>query len=156
MTALRTIALVITVLLVVIACPAPAQLILLSNDGEFIDYSGTATLSGTYFLNPSNLEIQDLVCFHPDESSQKLLPTHSDLNHPHWMCFSNSAEARKLFGLTSPRLRASDCYKGYAKITVRNYRRYIAESEGVSLSEITAIHQHSAGSTVPCGSVDSL
>lgn len=156
MRALRTIALVITVLLVVIACSAPAQLILLSNDGEFIDYSGTATLSGTYFLDLSNLEIQDLVCFHPDEPSQKLLPTRPDLNHPHWMCFSNSAEARKLFGLTSPRRTDSDCYKGYAKLTVRNYRRYIAESEGVSLSEIAAVHQHSAGSAVPCDVLNSL
>lgn len=156
MRALRTIALVIAVLLVVIACSETSQLILLSNDGEFIEYSGTSTLSGTYFLDPSNLEIQDLVCFQPDEPSQKLLPTRQDLNHPHWMCFSNSAEARKLFGLTSPQRTDSDCYKGYAKITVRNYRRYIAESEGVSLSEIAAVHHHSTGSTVPCDVVNSL
>lgn len=151
----RTIALVMTVAFALMACSTPAQLLMLSNDGEFINYTGTATLNGAYFSNPSNIEIHEFVCFLPDDHSQELLPHDSDVNPFHWMCFSNSAEARELFGLKSLRNLDSVCHKGLASITVRNYRRYIAESEGVSFSELTNVHQHSAASEVPCDAIHS-
>lgn len=152
---LRTIALAITASFAVIACSTPAQLLMSSNDGEFIDYVGTATLSGAYFIDPSNVEIQDFVCFCPDDASQALLPQDSDANPFHWMCFSDSAEARERLGLNSFQRSDSACYKGSARITVRNYRRYVAESEGVSFSDLIKVHQHSIASAVPCDGVHS-
>ncbi|MGY0612460.1 hypothetical protein [Luteimonas sp. A501] len=152
---LRTIALVIAAPFSAISCSTPVQMFMLSNDGEFIDYAGTATISGFYFVNPSNIEIHDAVCFFPDDSSQKSLPQDSDGNPFHWMCFSNNAEAREMLGLDSLQHSDSACYQGYAKITVESYRRYVAESEGVSFSELTNTHQHSAASVVSCNAIHS-
>lgn len=132
------------------SCSMPSQLLILKNDGEFIEYTGSATLSGLYFSDPSNLETQQLVCFLPDRSSQKLLPQDSYVNPFHWMCFSNSTEAKGLLGLDSVPDLDSACYKGSAMITIRNYHRYIAESEGVSYSKLTSVHRHDAASAVPC------
>jgi hypothetical protein len=123
---------------------------MLRNDGEFIEYGGSATLSGFFFSDLNNLEIQDLACFVPDGASQKLLPLDSDVNPLHWMCFSNSSEAKQLLGLGTASDSGSSCSMGPAKVTIRDYRRYIGESEGVSSSELTSVHQAGAASAVPC------
>lgn len=135
------------------SCSVPGRLFMLRDDGEFIEYGGSATLHGFYFLDPSNLETKDLVCFLPDGPSQKLLPQDSNVNSLHWMCFSNSASAKGLFGLDSTRDNDSSCYRGSAKITMRNYHRYVGESEGVSSSELTTVHQHDAASNIPCAHI---
>jgi|SRR5690606_35355122 len=153
--ACRTIVLAVATPLVAIACSASAEMLLINNDGEFMEYAGTTTLAGVYFTDPSNIEIQDFVCFLPDSDSQRRLPQDSDVNPVHWMCFSNSAEARELLGLKEFSHSDSKCLRGSAEVTVGNYRRYVAESEGVSLSELIDVHQHSEASALPCDVVRS-
>ncbi len=155
MRAFRTIAMGVAAPLTAIACSASTQMLMLSNDGEFIEYAGTSTLSGAYFTDPGDIEINDFVCFLPDGSSQKLLPQDSALNPIHWMCFSNSAEARGLLGLQNHQLSDPECFRGSATVTIGNYRRYIAESEGISLFELIDVHQQGAASAVPCDVVRS-
>lgn len=138
------------------ACTTPGQLRILGNDGEFIQYMGSIALSGIYFSDTSNIEIQDLLCFSPDRASQNRLPQDSTASPHHWLCFSNSEEAKKLFEPTSGTELESACHKGLATITIKNYRRFISESEGVSLAELSSIHHHGEASAVACQDVQEL
>ena len=132
------------------SCYMNSRFIDFRNDGEFIEYAGAITLSGFYFLDASNLETRKLVCFFPDAAGQNLLPRDSDTNPFHWMCFSNSTEARELLRLNPALDSDSICYKGFSRITIRKYHRYIGESEGVSSSELVNVHESDTALEVPC------
>ena len=152
---IRSVVLLIAVQVSVAGCSPLGRLQMVNNDGEFIDYAGELTISGAYLVDPGNIEMDGLVCFLPDEPSQKRFPQDSDANPRHWMCFSNNADARSLLELNAPEASDSTCQAGTATITAKNYRRYIAESEGISLSEITDVHRHDAASVVPCDTIHS-
>ena len=152
---LRLVVLMIATQSSVVACSTDSNFRILSDDGEFVDYAGTATVNGVYFLDPNNIETNDLVCFLPDALGQKSLPQDSVNNQFHWMCFSNSVEAKILLELTSLQDMDSTCYKGSASITMKDYHRYIAESEGISRTELVNVFRHSVASAVPCGTLHS-
>lgn len=136
--------------LVFTACTPPKRWVIRSNDGEFIEYAGSATLSGTYFSDPSSEELQQWVCFFPDDASQRSLPRDGVSRSPHWMCFSNSAAAKAWLGLDEALDVDSSCYQGPAEVTVQGYLRYVAESEGVSLAELIQVQRHGAPVAVAC------
>ena len=152
---LRLVVLMIVTPSSMVACATDSNFRMVSNDGEFVDYAGTATMNGVYFLDPNNIETSDLVCFLPDALGQESLPQDSATNPFHWMCFSNSVEARLLLKLTSLQDMDSTCYKGSASITMKDYHRYIAESEGISRTELVNVFRHSVASAVPCGTLHS-
>lgn len=138
------------------SCSSTGQLEMMSNDGEFILYTGSIDLSGTYYSDPDNIETQQFVCFIPDASSQRLLPQGPEPSPRHWLCFSNSPLARNLLGLDPAAGPGSGCKMGVAHLSIRDYQRYIAESEGVSFSELTRVNHHDAPLTVPCEKIYSL
>lgn len=134
----------------VIGCAMLQGLVMVSSDGEYMEYAGFATLSGVYFSDPQNLEIQQLLCFVPDAHGQQVLPHDSPANPFHWMCFSNSMKARRLLELEPDPDLASGCYHGSVTVTIQGYRRYIAESEGSSFSKLVASHEHGPASSISC------
>lgn len=136
-----------------ISCTSHQPLVELSNDGEFIEYAGSITLSGFYFSDQGNIETQDFVCFWPNSDGQALLPKGPDVKGYHWMCFSNGDEAKNLFDPGPHESEYSGCYKGLATVSIKDYSRYIAESEGISFAELTHVYQHSAATPLPCESM---
>lgn len=137
----------------VAGCAIPQRLVMVSSDGEYIEYAGSATLSGVYFSDSQDLEIQQLVCFFPDALGQQVLPHDSPANPFHWMCFSNSMEARGLLELEPDPGLGPGCHHGSATVTIQSYRRYIAESEGSSFAELVAAHEYTPASTISCGAL---
>lgn len=150
----RLIALVIAASLGSASCAASGPLQVLDNDGEFIRYAGSIELSGTYYSDPGNLELMDHVCFLPDASGQRRLPQAPGEGAPHRLCFSNSDDARQWLGLEAP-APEEPCLRGDARLTIRDYQRYIAESEGMSHAELVAIHAHGPAAVVACDALHS-
>ena len=145
----RLMALAVAASLGGVSCAASGPLQVLDNDGEFIRYAGSIELSGTYHSGPGNLELMDQVCFLPDAAGQRRLPQAPGQDAPHRLCFSNGDDARQWLGLEA---HAPDrpCLRGNARLTIRDYQRYIAESEGTSRAELVALHAHGPATVVAC------
>lgn len=137
------------------SCVASGPLLMLDNDGEFIRYAGSIELSGTYYSEPGNLEFMDQVCFLPDASGQQRLPQAPGESSPHRLCFSNSDDVRQWLGLKAPTAPEAPCLRGDARLTIRDYQRYIAESEGTSHAELVALHAHGPAVVVACDALHS-
>lgn len=151
----RLIALAIAASLGSASCVASGPLQMLDNDGEFIRYAGSIELSGAYYSEPGNLELMEHVCFLPDASGQRQLPQAPGEGAPHRLCFSNSDDARQWLGLEAPAAPEGPCLRGHARLTIRDYQRYIAESEGMSHAVLVAIHAHGPAAVVSCDALHS-
>jgi hypothetical protein len=113
-------------------------------DNAYVNFSGKATVSGT-FHNYYSQEVgffYDQVCFDVDESSRQKLPQISGDERTPWFCFSNNDFARKQF---SP-----DGSAGNATIVIDKYNlvSYPSEvwnsAELIEVKETSNIHQDNA------------
>ncbi len=132
-------------------CTTTSTLVRTDGDTEFVHYSGSITLRGTYALDPENIETDGLVCFVPDAESRKRIPRKpNEVLGSDLLCFSNDGEARELLGLAGVEGSDPYCRYGPAVITIDRYSRYIAESEGTGSARLLRVHRYEAASVVSC------
>lgn len=91
----------------------------ISGENAEVQFSGEATLTGTYTYHGNDGLLSDVVSFEPDESSAAKLPKMIGDERTLWFVFSNGPAALDIFGPQSGTSTAS--YSGNATVTVKNY-----------------------------------
>lgn len=111
----------------------------IKDDGRFVSYSGSITVSGKYQeLYPETLLGGEL-CFYPDNETGYLIPRdpnlwgpgNGDTRNP-WFCFKNQDKAKQMFGINDAKIfsdKTIECIQGKATVEVSNYVVDKLESE---------------------------
>lgn len=111
----------------------------IKDDGRFVSYSGSITVSGNYQeLYPETLLGGEL-CFYPDNETGYLIPRDPNLWGPGngdtrtpWFCFNNQDKAKEIFGINDTKIfsdKTVECIQGRATVQVSNYVVDKLESE---------------------------
>ncbi len=98
------------------------------------------TLTGRYESGTDAEAFEMLVgevCFYPNPTSAKLLPRPKSDKRLAWFCFTNTAKAQKLLGIS---LGKNHCrVSGTATVKVKNYQVYLEESDGFDTATLLAV-----------------
>ena len=111
----------------------------IKDDGRYVYYSGSITVSGNYReLLPETLLGGEL-CFYPDSETGYLIPRDPNLwgegngdGRAPWFCFKNQDKAKEMFGINDTEIfsdKTIECVGGKAVIIVSNYVVNKSESE---------------------------
>lgn len=90
-------------------------------EGFYVYYSGTITLSGKFSVANTHDFQADVLCFYPDPPTSRYIPREKGDERIAWFCFENQAKARRLLKVPSS-LPVRDCgFIGHATISVSSY-----------------------------------
>lgn len=97
------------------------------NDSKHIEYTGTATVSGTFqdYLREPAIRGQ-IVCFFPDATTENLIPRTEGDDRKTWFCFDNQNPAKEMLGIDEKKLwfdenESIKCVEGTATIEISKY-----------------------------------
>ena len=103
----------------------------LSNDNASAKFSGDTTVSGKWEHYTEEFMMGEMVCFTPDETSNKLLPAITGNERDGRFCFSNDDEAKKEFTPVGG--------SGTAKILIADFTYFSYPSEGSNTATLVKI-----------------
>ena len=111
------------------------------------------TLTGRFehLANAENIEmLGDNVCFYPNATSAKLLPRPKTDQRLAWFCFSNTAQAKKMFHIPTKRTTSQCRATGTATVDVRQYQVYLEQSSEFDIAILQKVVKKSSTQLVPC------
>lgn len=121
--------------------------------GDFKNYRGQVTLTGTYSrnLDPEYVDyLGDDICFQPDQAYTNLIPRPKGDTRTAWFCFSNFDQAKATFKLPDHIKKGYCTYEGKATITIKNYQLFFIESEGFDLTQLVSAQNITPPKAVKC------
>jgi|GEM_PF-2192976 len=133
----------------------------ISKGERYTSYEGSITVSGRYEeYNPETM-LGGILCFSADKKTGYLVPREPDFWGPGepdtrnpWFCFSDQAEAKKLFGINDKAIfqdKTVECVSGPATVTVSHYVTDKLESETYDKAQLDKIISFQKYSTNNCG-----
>jgi putative hemolysin len=133
----------------------------ISQGERYASYEGSITVSGRYEeYNPETM-LGGILCFVADKKTGYLIPREPDFWAPGepdtrnpWFCFSDQAEAKKLFGINDKVIfqdKTVECVNGPATVTVSHYITDKLESETYDKAQLDKIISFKKYSTTACG-----
>ena len=124
------------------------------NDGEYVQYNGTVTLSGDFTLIAlDGLWDTERVCFIPDVASAKAL---AGAGSERFFCFQDMEKARELLKIKPiqwNRYPPNVCEaKGAATVTVTGYEDFVVEGDSFDTARLVKVLSASEAKPVVCDS----
>lgn len=114
----------------------------------------TITFAGRYEYrtDAESLEVLgEQVCFFPSKASSVNVPRPPGDSRLPWFCFTDSRQAAHLLGFAL-NVPSKECgFKGEAKVTVSNYKRYAGEGDGNDVAILVDVLEKLKPRSLPCG-----
>jgi len=114
-----------------------SSLIFTKQEDEFNYFQGDIIVSGEIYINPYDEFNAGMLCMVVDKETSYLIPRAGDTRVA-WFCLECNESLYAKMKIDRKKIK-DNCFTGFAKIKITNYRQYINESEGCDFARLVKL-----------------